>query len=154
MKDCLFCQIVSGDLPSHKFWESATHLAFLSIFPNTEGFSVVVPKNHHSSYAFALPDSVLSELILACKQVAKVLDTAFDDVGRTGMIFEGFGVDHVHGKLFPMHGTADMTSWQALASSQDKYFQNYEGYISSHDYQRADDEKLAEIAKKLRQFTI
>jgi histidine triad (HIT) family protein len=69
---------------------------------------------------------------------------------RTGMMFEGFGVDHVHAKLFPMHGTAHMKEWRPLKTNQDKYFEHYEGYISSHDYQRADDQELAALAKKIR----
>ena len=71
-------------------------------------------------------------------------------VGRTGMIFEGFGIDHAHAKLFPMHGTK-MPEWKPLKSNADKYFKKYEGYISSHDYKRADNDKLAELAKKLRE---
>ena len=147
--ECIFCKIVKGEAPCHKLWEDEKHLAFLSIFPNTEGFSVVIPKKHYPSYVFDLSDSVLKELVIASKKVAKLLDTKLGDVGRTGMIFEGFGVDHVHTKLFPMHGTK-MKEWKSIHSSVDKYFEKYEGYISSHDYKRADDKKLAELAKKIR----
>ncbi|MEK6850161.1 MAG: HIT family protein [Nanoarchaeota archaeon] len=149
--DCIFCKIVKGEMPCHKIWEDEKHLAFLSIFPNTEGFSVVVTKEHYSSYPFDLPDNVLKELIAAVKKVAKLLDKKLNDVARTGMIFEGFGVDHVHAKLFPMHGTKDMKEWKAIHSNVDKYFEKYEGYISSHDYKREDDNKLAELAKKIRE---
>lgn len=126
------------------------HLAFLSIFPNTEGFSVVITKEHHPSYVFDLPEDVLQELVLAAKKVGKLLDAKFPDVGRTGMMFEGFGVDHIHAKLFPMHGTKS-DEWQKHASKVDKYFEKYEGYISSHDYKREDDEKLAELAELIRE---
>ncbi len=147
-KDCIFCKIVKGEAPCHKIWEDKEHLAFLSIFPNTEGFSVVITKQHYPSYAFSLPDDVLEKLVLASKKVAKLLDAGLEDVGRTGMIFEGFGVDHIHAKLFPMHGTEDK-EWKPLSSSIKKYFDKYEGYISSHDYERADDGKLAETARKI-----
>ena len=150
MSDCIFCNIAAGEMPCHKIWEDEGHIAFLSIFPNTEGFSVVIPKAHFPSYAFDLPDAVLSDLILASKKVAKLIDAAFEDVGRTGMIFEGFGIDHVHTKLFPMHGTANMKEWKPLKSTMDKYFERYEGYISSHDYQRADDATLSALATKIR----
>jgi diadenosine tetraphosphate (Ap4A) HIT family hydrolase len=150
MNDCIFCKIVKGEAPSFKIWEDNRHLAFLSIFPNTEGFSVVITKEHYDSYAFNLPDDVLTNLVLATKHVAKLLDEKLDDVGRTGMIFEGFGVNHVHSKLFPMHGTKD-EEWKQRVSKVDKFFENYEGYISSHDYKRADDEWLANIAKKLNE---
>ncbi len=148
--DCLFCKIVIGDVPSHKIWEDEKFVAFLSIFPNTEGTTVVIPKKHYSSYAFDLPDEVLSQLILATKKVAKRLDSSLKDVGRTAMVFEGYGVDHVHAKLFPMHGTADLKEWKKIESNIDKYFDQYEGYISSHDYERADDARLAELARKIR----
>lgn len=150
MDNCIFCKIVKGEAPSHKVWEDEKHLAFLSIFPNTEGTTVVIPKNHYTSYAFDLPDEVLSGLMLATKQVAKLLDSKLEDVGRSAMVFEGFGVDHIHAKLFPMHGTAKIAEWQPIESKVDKYFETYEGYISSHDYKRADDTVLAALAKKLR----
>ncbi len=149
---CIFCNIVNGSVPSHRIWEDESHIAFLSIFPNTEGVSVVIPKTHYPSYAFDLPDSVLSDLICATKKVAKLLDSALTDVGRTALVFEGFGVDHVHAKLFPMHGTADMTKWKKIETAQPKYFTHYEGYVTSHDAARADDAVLAALAKKLRSF--
>lgn len=60
--------------------------------------------------------------MLASKRVALLLDEALDDVGRTGMIFEGYGVDHLHAKLFPMHGTGRNSEFKPIASSVDKYF--------------------------------
>lgn len=148
--DCIFCQIVSGEVQSHRIWEGGQHIAFLSRFPNTEGTTVVIPKEHHPSYAFDLPDEILTRLILATKEVAKLLDSKLEDVGRTAMVFEGYGVDHVHAKLFPMHGTADQNEWKKIESNVDKYFDNYEGYISSHDYKFADDAILSEVAKKFQ----
>ena len=148
---CIFCDIVAGHSPCHKVWEDEHHLAFLSIFPNTKGVTVVMPKAHYSSYAFDLPDKVLTDLVLATKTVAILLNAKFENVGRTGMIFEGFGVDHVHAKLFPMHGTADIKTWQPIESRVNKYFDQYEGYLSSHDHLRADDNELALLAKHLRE---
>lgn len=92
----------------------------------------------------------MTDLVLAAGKVAKLLDTKLEDVGRTGMMFEGFGADHIHAKLFPMHGTK-AKEWMPRKSSVDKYFDVYEGYISSHDYKREDDEKLALLAKKIRE---
>jgi diadenosine tetraphosphate (Ap4A) HIT family hydrolase len=149
MKNCIFCKIIKGELPSHKIWENKKHLAFLSIFPNTEGFSVVIPKKHYPSYAFDVSDKILADLVVASKKVGKLLDQKLSDVGRTGMIFEGFGVDHLHAKLFPMHGTKSK-NWKPRISKIDKYFQRYEGYISSHDCKRASDAKLKRLAEKIK----
>lgn len=150
MKDCIFCQIVRGEVSSHKFWENEDHIAFLSIFPNTPGFSVVIPRKHYPSYAFALSDDALSRLVIAAKEVAQLLDHKLEGVARTGLIFEGYGVDHVHAKLFPMHGTGSDSSFREIHSSIDKFFTRYEGYISSHDWKRADDAELAALASRLR----
>jgi diadenosine tetraphosphate (Ap4A) HIT family hydrolase len=149
MTDCIFCAIAAGQAPCHKIWEDEKHLAFLSIFPNTEGFSVVITKRHYPSYAFDLPDRILVGLILAAKRVGRLLDRKLEVVGRTGLILEGFAVDHAHAKLFPMHGTR-MPQWRPLSRPADKYFHEYEGYISSHDYQRADDAELAALARMIR----
>jgi histidine triad (HIT) family protein len=146
--DCIFCAIVRGDAPSHKIWEDDRHVAFLSIFPNTEGFSVVVTKEHHGSDALAQPDDILSGLTLAAKAASERLKKGFDDVGRVGLILEGFGVDHLHAKLFPMHGTKQ-DAWKAIKSDIKKFFPLYEGYISSHDFERANDEALAKLARRI-----
>ena len=73
-----------------------------------------------------MSDDVLSKLIIATKKVAKLLDSKLDDVGRTAMVFEGYGVDHVHAKLYPMHGTKDLKEWKKIEKEIDKYFDVYE----------------------------
>lgn len=153
MEDCLFCGIVAGKIPSHKIWEDDNYIAFLTIFPNTDGFTVVATKEHTDSDAFQKDDKTLAGIVLAAKKVAKLLVKAFDDVGRAGMFIEGYGVNHLHVKLFPMHGTPKTGMWQAHDSSGEitsKYFEKYEGYLSSHNGNRMDDEKLAKIAQKIR----
>lgn len=147
---CIFCAIAAGQAPAHVVWQSATHIAFLSIFPNTEGVTVVIPREHQPSYALALPDDVLLPLMQATKEVAAKIDRAFaGDVGRCAMVFEGFGVDHVHAKLFPLHGTAG--SWQARHDERmTEYHPTYRGYVSSHDAARADDAALAATAERIR----
>lgn len=150
--DCIFCKIVSGEVPAHKIWEDDKHLAILTIFPNTEGATVVLTKDHKPSYAFENNDETLSGLALASKRVANLLDKYFEDVGRCGMIFEGFGVDHLHSKLYPMHGTGDMSQWSPIESGNVKtYFDKYPGYLSSNDSEREDDDKLEELALKIRE---
>jgi histidine triad (HIT) family protein len=147
--NCIFCKIVSGEVPSHRVWEDEQHIAFLSIFPNTEGFTVVTTKTHYPSYAFDLPEHVLSALVLAARKVAKLLDAKLADVGRTAMVFEGEGVEHAHAKLIPMHGTKD-PSWAPTGPRPTRYFETYPGYLSTHDGARADDAKLADLAKRIR----
>jgi len=150
MKECIFCQIAKGKTPCHKIWEDKNFLAFLSIHPNTDGASVVIPKKHFKSDVFEMPDNDLKEFIVAIKKVAKLLDRSFEAVGRTALVFEGYGVDHAHAKLFPLHGT-NMKNWVPILSGPEvnKYFKKYEGYVSSHSAERADDKELEKMAKKI-----
>jgi histidine triad (HIT) family protein len=98
----------------------------------------------------AAAGDVLCKLTVAAKHVGRLLDRKLEGVARTGMIFEGYGVDHVHAKLFPMHGTGGESAFRRIGSSVDKWFSRYEGFISSHDWKRADDEELATLAKRIR----
>lgn len=45
--DCIFCNIVSGKIPSRKIHETATSLAFLDAFPLVKGHALVIPKAHY-----------------------------------------------------------------------------------------------------------
>ena len=147
---CIFCRIVRGAEPAHVIWEDEQHIAFLSIFPNTEGITVVIPRNHAPSYAFALDQDVYVGLVLAARKVGLVLDRAFDDVGRTAMVLEGFGVDHVHAKLIPLHGTGSLAEWKPIRSDINTYFTEYRGYVSSHDAEQAPEATLSALAERIR----
>lgn len=46
MKDCVFCQIVNGELACHKVWEDENYLAFLNIKPESKGHTLVIPRKH------------------------------------------------------------------------------------------------------------
>ncbi|GIK83704.1 MAG: HIT family protein [Patescibacteria group bacterium] len=149
--DCLFCKMIAGEVSYHKIYEDEKHLAFLTIFPNTKGATVVITKEHYGSSAFDQEDSVLKDLIVATKNTANILTRYFEDVGRCGMVFEGFGVDHLHSKLYPLHGTA-IPEWKPIESGKKKdYYEMYPGYICSNDSQLADSQELAELAKNIRE---
>ncbi|OGM14502.1 diadenosine tetraphosphate hydrolase [Candidatus Woesebacteria bacterium RIFCSPLOWO2_01_FULL_39_23] len=149
MEDCIFCKIVKGQSLSYKILEDKKHVAFLSLYPNTPGFTVVATKKHKPSYAFENDDKTVTDLVLFTKKVAKLLDASFEGVGRCGMFFEGFGIDHLHSKLFPMHGTADMERWKPIESNIDVFFEKYPGYLSSHASKREDDKELERIKVKI-----
>ena len=101
--DCIFCKIVKGEIPSEKIWEDKKHIAILDIFPNTKGQTLVMPKDHHTSYAFDIPDAEYTDLMLAAKTVGKLLDKKLK-VTRTAMVAEGMAATHAHIKLYPLHG--------------------------------------------------
>ena len=47
--DCLFCKIISGDIPSAKVYEDDTVYAFKDINPMAPAHILIVPKTHISS---------------------------------------------------------------------------------------------------------
>ncbi len=151
MEETIFHKIVRGDVPCHKVWEDEKHVAFLSIFPNTDGVTVVIPKQWAPSNFTQVEPAVLCDLMRAAQTVARKIEAAFPDVGRVGLIFEGFGVDYLHAKLFPMHGTGDMTQWQPIENARTEYYDTYPGFLSSHDAAQVDDATLARIARKIRE---
>ena len=46
MNDCLFCKIVSGDIPSNKVYEDEKVYAFYDIAPAAPVHVLVIPKEH------------------------------------------------------------------------------------------------------------
>lgn len=150
--NCIFCEIVAGTPPCHKVWEDDEYLAFLSIYPNTKGFTVVIPKKHYSSYIFAQEDNVIANLTLASKKVALLLDKALDGVARTGIVYEGYEVNHLHSKLIPMHGTGDDSTFKSINGTIGPFIFKYEGFLSTHDCVRADDIELEKLAAHIRSY--
>jgi diadenosine tetraphosphate (Ap4A) HIT family hydrolase len=156
-RKCVFCEIVKGNIKTPGiFWESRKYLAFLSTFPNTLGFTVLVPKKHFGSDVLAMPDKDLKEFIIAGKKVSKILMKHFDDVGRVGLIMEGTGIDHAHIKLIPMHNTKHMKKgiWKQYLSQKEEYFKKYEGYITSTEGPKADPKLLSKLADQLKKVKL
>lgn len=152
-ENCIFCKIVSGEIATPGiFWEDDNHLAMLSIDPNTEGFSVVIPKDHHYSDVMQMEDEALQQFILATKKASELLKNTFDDVGRVGVIMEGTGINHAHIKLFPMHHTSELKNrgFKTYSSGKEFWFDRYEGWVSSGAGPIASDEQLATLAQKIK----
>ncbi|MCX6162367.1 MAG: HIT domain-containing protein, partial [Ignavibacteriae bacterium] len=84
-EDCIFCKIAGGEIPSYKVWEDEEFYAFLDIFPNTRGMTLVIPKEHYDSYTFDMEDAVYSRLMLAAKKLGKKLDKSLG-TQRTAMV--------------------------------------------------------------------
>ena len=51
MKDCLFCKIITGEIPSQKVYEDDLCYAFYDIAPLAPTHFLVVPKQHLASAA-------------------------------------------------------------------------------------------------------
>lgn len=156
---CLFCEIANKKIKTMGegiIYEDEKYLAWLSPFPNTKGFSVVIPKKHYGSDVLKMPQEELNEFIQISKKIAEILENYFEDVGRVGLIMEGTGIDHSHIKLFPMHGTAHLKKgeWKQYQSGCNDYFEKYKGYICSNDGPKADLNIIKELAKDIREKSL
>lgn len=141
----IFDKIVSGEMKSWKVWEDDKFLAFLTPFPNTPGFTVVIPKENPGDYVFSIDTEVYHGLMDAARKVANILEKAFD-VQRVAMIFEGEAVPHVHAKLMPMHGLGEPFQEEKPAP---KFYEQYPGYLTSLEGPKMSDEELDKIQAKI-----
>lgn len=73
MKDCLFCKIINGEIPSEKVYESETILAFKDINPQAPVHILVIPKMHIESLNGINEDNigVVTDIMLVVKQLAE-----------------------------------------------------------------------------------
>lgn len=142
MSNTIFDKIVRGEIDCYKVWEDENHLAFLTPFPNTPGFTVVIPKTNIGDYVFSLSDEQYSELLKATKKVAKILEKALK-AQRVALVFEGTGVAYVHAKLIPLHG--DLAGQTDVWSDHTEFSENYLGYITTAEGPKMDDDKLKEL---------
>jgi histidine triad (HIT) family protein len=46
MNDCIFCKIVSGEMPANKLYEDDEMLAFFDMHPQAPTHFLVIPKKH------------------------------------------------------------------------------------------------------------
>jgi histidine triad (HIT) family protein len=72
MEDCLFCKIVSGEVPSQKVYEDSETMAFLDINPVNPGHTLIIPKRHFDNIE-EIPETVLCNVIMTVKKVGKAL---------------------------------------------------------------------------------
>jgi len=146
-EDCIFCKIVRGEFDSAKIWEDENFIAILDIMPNTNGITLVLSKKHYDSYAFDMPDKDYSELMIASKKVAKMLEKALN-VKRVAMVMEGLGVNHVHIKLYPLYGLDE--KFKEIWAPEKKFFDKYEGYISTQTGEKVELSELKELAEEIK----
>ena len=97
--DCVFCKIISGEIPSEKVYESENVVAFKDINPMAPVHILIIPKVHIEGANALDADNVgvVSEIMLAARQIAESfnLDNGWrlvTNVGENG----GQTVKHLH----------------------------------------------------------
>ncbi|PZM87447.1 MAG: diadenosine tetraphosphate hydrolase [candidate division SR1 bacterium] len=146
--DCLFCKILAGEIPSHKVWENEEFYAFLDLFPNCKGQTLVIPKDHYDSDLFKVEESAFyGRYLLAVREVVQLLKSKLG-IERVGMIMEGMGVDHLHIKLYPMWGLEKER--KAIEADERVYFEQYEGYLTTKMGTMATQDELQQLSEQLK----
>lgn len=72
-ENCLFCKIISGEIPSKKVWEDELCYAFHDIAPQAPAHILLVPKRHVTGLngLDEMPDSELAHCLRAAGLIAK-----------------------------------------------------------------------------------
>jgi histidine triad (HIT) family protein len=102
--DCIFCKIISGEIPSYKIYENDDVYAFLDVAEDADGHTLVVPKTHCRNVLDADP-ALLSKTLAGVQTVAKhyVDDCGFEGVNVLTFAEEcaGQSVFHWHFHIYP-----------------------------------------------------
>lgn len=111
---CVFCKIISGELPSYKVYEDENTLAFLDINPVNPGHTLVVPKKHFANIEEADEES-LCQVIRTAKKVGLSLKKKLGAVGYNVLEANdpeaGQSVPHLHFHLIPRLADDNLKFW-------------------------------------------
>lgn len=69
-KDCIFCKIVEGVIPSSKVYEDDDVLAFLDISQVTKGHTLVIPKKHYDNF-LTVPKDVMHKVMDVAQRIGQ-----------------------------------------------------------------------------------
>jgi len=97
---CVFCRIVSGEIPANRVMENDQVVAFHDLGPKAPVHVLVIPRRHVVNVGSAGPEDAeaLGAVLLACREVAEacgVAESGFRVVLNTGPA-AGQSVDHLH----------------------------------------------------------
>lgn len=98
--DCVFCKIVSGQIPSSKVYEDENFLGFLDIEPLNRGHVQLIPKTHYR-WTWDVPN--FGEYWEAARKVAKAQMKALG-APMVEFLTHGMDVKHCHIWIVPIYG--------------------------------------------------
>ena len=99
-ENCLFCKILSGDIPAELVYESETAVAFRDINPQAPTHMLVIPRKHISTIndIEADDEAIIGSLYTAAREIAAQEGIAEDGYRAVMNCNEGAGqsVFHIH----------------------------------------------------------
>jgi histidine triad (HIT) family protein len=124
--DNIFAKILRGEIPSVKVFEDADVLAFMDVFPQSKGHTLVISKTSKARNVLEIAPGDLERLIVGVQRVAKAVEAALKPDGLLITQFNGAPagqtVFHLHFHIIPRyqevemvgHGRAGMADAEAL----------------------------------------
>ena len=97
---CVFCGIVSGEIPSERVAEGDDYLAFRDVVPAAPTHVLIIPKRHVDGIATTDPKDadLLGRMLLVASEIAR--QEGIDENGYRVVINEGADggqtVEHLH----------------------------------------------------------
>src|SRR4051812_5230048 len=106
----VFAKILRGEIPAIKVYEDAKTLAFMDVMPQSDGHTLVIPKEPAEDI-FALSPEGAAALIATTQKVAKAvkkgLNTPGIQITQLNGPAAGQSVFHVHFHIMPRSAGAD-----------------------------------------------
>ena len=111
-EDCVFCNIVNGDIPSNTIYENSEFKVIMDISPATKGHVLVLPKEHFKDI-YDIDAETAGKLFQLAAVVARALKEVLHCDGlniiqNNGEI-AGQTVFHFHMHLIPRYEGDDVT---------------------------------------------
>ena len=70
-KDCIFCKIAAGEIPSATLYEDDDFRVILDLGPASKGHALILPKEHYRNLYDIDEEVVATAMILAKQMVIK-----------------------------------------------------------------------------------
>ncbi|MEM7492626.1 MAG: HIT domain-containing protein, partial [Pseudomonadota bacterium] len=79
--DNIFAKILRGDMPSVKVFEDDIALAFMDVFPQAEGHTLVIPKDVEARNLLDMPTEKLGAYMGRVQTVARAVEAGLQPDG-------------------------------------------------------------------------
>ncbi|MEM9285721.1 MAG: HIT family protein [Pseudomonadota bacterium] len=102
----IFAKIIRGEMPKVAVYEDESTLAFMDVFPQSEGHTLVIHKRAEAVNFLDLPPEALAKVIATTQKVARAVVEALKPDGFRIAQFNGEAagqtVYHTHMHIIPM----------------------------------------------------
>ena len=105
-KDCLFCKIAAGEIPSATLYEDEDFRVILDLGPASKGHALILPKEHYRNLYDIDEDVAAKAMVLAKKMAVKMKDALGCDgfnIVQNNEETAGQTVFHFHMHMIPRY---------------------------------------------------